>query len=458
MTAGAAGDLYTATLAWITDADRLDRNASADRAGDGDHFRFHNLAWHTSRLGHHLGFANLAAGGVRNSSCANFLSHRASGVRNLLGDGLTGPGASRVRNSLGDRLASPGAGRVGNLLRDRFACPRAGRIGDPLGDRVLFVANASIRNLLDNSFGDLSANGVRLLTVTDFLFHACAGDSPGFHAGDPSFAADGAAGLLAYGLTAAGGMNTTGLASIPTPGARITDVSFHDRTGDLLRFGHPVASANLNFFCFTNRFANRVADIAVARLRFGAVSRAANVTIFRFADWFGDIAADVAVAGLVDRFANGAADIAVTGLIAGFANGAANFLITGLEAGLADRAADVAIACLVDGSADRVAFIARARFVNVPGAGHGELFCALIVDCAAARDGPLIVDRFTNRLVSGSAAALRCAVVSTRSTCRWRTAFIARRPAVRGFDIDVRGERQQARNDDPGSVSHQSVP
>ena len=419
MAAGAAGNLNTATLARITDADRLNGHASANRAGNGDHFCFHNLAWHTSRLGHHLGFANLTAGGVRNSPCTNFLGHRASGVRNLLGDGFAGPGASRVRDSLGDRLASPGAGGVRNLLCDGFTGPRARRVGNAFGNRVLFVTNTGIGNLLDDGFRNLPANRVRLLAVTNFLFHACAGDSPGFHAGDPSFAADGAAGLLAYGLAATGGMNTTGLASIPTPGSWITDMSLQDRTGDLLRFGHPIAGADLNLFCFTNGFTNRVTDVAVARLRFGAISRTANVTVLRLADRFGDVAADVAVAGLVDRLANGAADIAVTGLVAGLANRAADFLVAGLEAGLADRATDVAVARLINGSAGRVALIAVTCFVNIPCAGHRELFGALIINRAAASDGPLIVDRFTNRLVAGSAAALRCTVVSTRSTCRW---------------------------------------
>lgn len=307
---------------------------------------------------------------------------------------------------------------------------------------MLLVADAGVRNLLDDGFWNLTADSVRLLTMTNFLLHSCASDRACFHPGDPSLAADRSAGLFADRLAAACFVNATVQACVPAPGSRVHDVTLHDRTRNLLRFSHPVACADLNFFRFADRLADGVADVSIAGLSFRAIGCAADITVLGFADGFGDVAADITVAGLINGFADGAADVAVAGL----------------EAGLANRAADIAITGLINGFADGVTFIAVTGFVNVPRAGHGILLGALIVDSAAARDGPLVVDCLTNSLVPCSTTALRCTVVSTRSTCRWSTTFITRRPAVGGFDFDVGCKRQQARNDDPGGVSHQSVP
>lgn len=323
---------------------------------------------------------------------------------------------------------------------------------------MLFVTDAGVRNLLDDGFRNLAADRVRLLTVTDFLLHPCAGNRAGFNPRNPAAAADSATGLFTNRLAAAWLIDATVEASIPRPGPGIAGVPFHHGARNLLRLGHPVAGADLDFLGFANWLADGVADVAVAGLGFGAISRAADVAVFRFVNWFGDGAANVAVAGLINRLTNGAADVAVAGLIDRLANRAADIAVAGLVDRLANRAANVTVAGLVDRLANGIALITIAGLVNGPCAGHRKLFRTLIVHGSAAGDRLLIVDGFTHCLITGPAAALGCHVITTGGTCCWSTILVARRPAVGGFNVDVGSKRQQARYDDPSYVSHQSVP
>ena len=206
-------------------------------------------------LRHHFRLTDLTAGRVRNSAGPDFLCHRARRVGNLLRDGFTGPRAGRVGNFLRDRLAGPRAGRVRNLLDDVFAGPRASRVGNLFVDRVLFVANARVRHLLYHGLRDLSAHRVRLLAVTNFLLHACAGDGPHFGSGNPMLAADRATGLFADGSAATGLVAATAVAGIPFPRTWIANTLLNDRTGNLLRFRNPVARAVRNLLRFADRLA-----------------------------------------------------------------------------------------------------------------------------------------------------------------------------------------------------------
>ena len=377
-------------------------------------------------LRYHLRFADLTAGGVGNLAGPNFLSHGAGGVRNSFGH--------------------------------RFAGPRAGRVGDLFRDRVLFVADAGVRNLLNNGFRNLATDSVRLLTVTNFLLHAGAGDGPHFRSRNPAFAADRSAGLFANGAAATRFVNAAATAGVPFPRPGITDTLLNDRARNRFRFRDPFTGADGNFFGFADRLADRVADIAVASLHFRAIRGAADFSIFRFTDGLADRAADVAVARLEARFTDRAADIFVTGLDAGLADRAADIFIAGLETGFLNRAANVFVAGLVAGFADGVAFVAIARFVNRPSAADGNLFRTGIVNCSATIDGALLVNRFANCLVAGSAASFRGLEISTRVARGGRTTLVTGRPAIRGFDFCVGSECQHARDDDPDCVSHLSVP
>ena len=445
-------------LSGITDAGRLNRDSVTDCARDTDHLGLNDLAWNALGLGDHLGFANLTAGCVRNLAGPDFLSHGAGRVGNLLGDRFAGPRAGRVRNLLGNRFTSPRAGRVRNLLGDRFAGPRAGRVGNLFRDGLLFVTDTGVRNLFHNGFRNLAADGVRLLAMTNFLFHAGAGNRSHFRPRNPSFAADRPAGLFAHSSAATGFVNTAAAASVPFPCSWIAHAFLNDWTRNLFCFCDPFTRAVRNFFGFADGFAHRIADIAVAGLRFGAICRAADFAVFCFADRFADRAADIAVAGLKMGLANGAANVFVTGLEAGLPNRAANVFIAGLETRLPHGAADVFVTSLVDRFVDGVAFVAIAGFLNVPRAGDRNLFRAGVIDRAAAVDRPLLVDGFADGFVPRSAPAFRRAVIATWIACGSRTTLVTGRPAIRGFDFGVRSECQQARDDDPGCVSHLSVP
>jgi hypothetical protein len=387
-----------------------------------DDLGFDDLTGNASCLRHHLRFTDLTTRGVRNFAGPNFLGHRAGRVRNLLGNGFTGPRAGRIGDLLRDRFAGPRACRVRNPLRDGLAGPRACRVRNLFGDRLLFITDAGVRNLLHAGFGNLAADRVRLLAVTNFLLHAGAGDGSHFRTRNPSSTSDCAAGLFA------GRVATTG---------RIADTLLNDGTRNLFRFRDPFACADGDFFRFANGLADRVADIAVTGLHFGAIRGAADFAVFRLAHGFANCAADVAIAGLEAWFADRAANVFVASLNAGFPHGAADVFIARLEAGLLHRAADVLVTGLIDGLADRVALVAIAGFANIARAGDRNLFGAGVINGTAAVDRLLVVNGLANRLITGSAASFRRTVIPAGRTRGRCTTLVTGRPAIRGFDFCI---------------------
>ena len=322
----------------------------------------------------------------------------------------------------------------------------------------MFVADTGVRNLFHAGLGNLAADGVGLLAVTNFLFHAGACHGSHFSAGNPATAGDCAEGLFAFHVAAALFVDAAAVERIPFPRSGIADRFVQHRTWNLLRFCNPVTSANRNFLRFANRFADCVADVSVAGLDFGPIGCAANFAIFRFADRFADRAADIAIAGLEARLANRAADIFIVCLNAGLADGATDIFVAGLEAGFANRAADVFVAGLIDWLADGVALITVAGFMNVACACDRNLFRAGLVHGAASIHGALFVDGLPDSLVAHSAESPGGAEIPAGIASIASATFVTGRPAVRGFDFGVGSECQYARYDDPGCVSHQSVP
>jgi hypothetical protein len=272
-------------------------------------------------------------------------------------------------------------------------------------DGVLLVPDTGVWDLFHTGFGNLTAHRVGLLAVTNFLFHPGASHASHFCTSHPASAGDGPAGLLAGHMATALLVFTTARARIPFPRSTATNALVHNRSRNLFRFRDPIACAERNFFGFTNRLADGVADIAVAGLHFRSVRRAADFTIFRFANRFADGAADIAVAGLEAWLPDRAADVLIASLDAGFTDRAANVLVAGLKAGFADGAADISVTSLVNRLADGVTLIAIARFVNIARAGYRNLFRAGLVDGSATVHGVLFVDGFTNRLIAHATTA-----------------------------------------------------
>ena len=309
----------------------------------------------------------------------------------------------------------------------------------------MFPPGASIRNLLGIAFWNLTADGVRLLAMMNFLLHSCAGDGSHFGAWNPTFAANGTAGLFANRAAATGLVAGTAGARIVFTGAWVADALLNDGTRNLFRFRHPIARAEWNLLRFADGLAGRIANVAVAGLSFRTITGTTNVAVLRFADGFADRAANVAVAGLEAGLADRAAHITIARLITGFANGAANVAIARLDAGLADRATDIAIACLIDRLANSETFVPVARLVDVAGARYRNLFCALFVNRSAAIDSLLFVNGFANRTIAGSAAALCSAIIAARSTSSRGATLVTGRPAIGGFYSCVRCECQHTR-------------
>ena len=280
----------------------------------------------------------------------------------------------------------------------------------------MFVTNTVVRNLFHNRFRNLAADGVGLLTVTNFLLHTGTSDGSHFSPWNPTLAADRSAGLLADRVAASGFVHALAAARIPFPRTGIGDTFLHDRTRNLLSFCHPFASAVGDFLRFAHGLANRVTDIAIASLRFGAVRCAADFTVLGFTNRLPDGAANITVAGLEVRFPDRAADVFIACLDAWFADRAGNFLIAGLEAGLPYSALYVFIAGLVDRFVDRVALVTVTGFLNVPCAGDRNLFRAGIVNGPASINGPLFENGFLHGFIPRS-ATLGCTVVSAGWTC-----------------------------------------
>lgn len=266
-----------------------------------------------------------------------------------------------------------------------------------------------------------TADRVRLLAVTDFLDHSGAADGSHFGAWNPATAANRAVGLAAAG---AGAVIASGRrAALGADGAR-----------DLFGFGYPVTRADFDLTSFGHWLADRVADVAVAGFGFGFVGGAADFPALGFVNRLADRAADITVAGLIAGLANRAADVAIAGLVARLTDGAADVAVAGLEAGLTDCAADIAITGLVARLADGVALVPIAGFGDVTGAGNRHLLRALLVNGAAAVIGLLFPDGFTNRLVTGTAAALGSAISTARRTGCGGAALRAGCSAVERFD------------------------
>jgi hypothetical protein len=354
----------------------------------------------------------------------------------------------------------PGAGGVWNSLGAGFASHAAGDVWNLLGDALLFEPNTGVRNGFGFANWNPSADGVRLLAVTNFAFHAGAGHGLGDALRNPSAAANGRWWELFANLAAATGLVAhAAAAAVPFPGTWIANALFDHLTRNLLGSGDPLAAGFLNLLVFGHWLANGVADVAVVSFAFGAVGDAVDLAILGFVDGLADGAGHVAVAGIEDWLADRVADIAVAGLINGLLHLTANFAVAGLEDWFANLAGYFFIAGLKDWLADGVAFIAVASFVDVAGAGHGSCFGALIVDRAANVVLLVIVDCFANSLVARGGAALGGNVVAAGCTrCGW-AALVAGSAAVACVGLAAKCEGQQpCSSNEECLVSHLSIP
>jgi hypothetical protein len=166
-------------------------------------------------------------------------------------------------------------------------------------------------------------------------------------------------------------------------------------------------------------------------------------------DRFADGVADVAVASLIARLADVVALVTPARLHAGNADGVVLVTVAGLIARHAHRAGLVTPAGLSHRAADRVALVAIAGLVTGPSAADRDLLALLIVDRLVADLFATVPDDFLDRLVASRAALLSLANIGTRSTGGSWAAVVAGRSAVSGLsDLRPRQEQEQhARHD-----------
>lgn len=100
--------------------------------------------------------------------------------------------------------------------------------------------------------GNLTADGVGNLLVADFRDHTCAGDRLLNHLRAPLAAADRPAWALDADFFGAAGI------------AGINDTLLHYGAGYVTCFRDPFATAFLNCFAFSDRFADGITDVLVA--------------------------------------------------------------------------------------------------------------------------------------------------------------------------------------------------
>ena len=238
-------------------------------------------------------------------------------------------------------------------------------------------------------------------------------------------------------------------AGVLAPSSGVLHALIHDRAGDTLADGLPLAAADIDVLRLGAGAADGVADVFVACLRNHRASRVALVAPARLRDRFADGVADVAVAGLIARLADVVALVAPARLHAGDADGVALVAVAGLIARHANRASLIAPAGLSHWAADGVALVAIAGFVAGPRAADGNLLALLIVDRLVADFFATVPHDFLDRLVASRALLLSLAEIATRSAGGSRAAVVAGRSTVSGLsDLRPRQEQEQhARHD-----------
>ena len=411
-----------------------DRNSAADSPRNADRLRVGDLARHAATHGLVGRVAFLPANRVRNPS----------------GAVLRDIAANRVRNPLAANLFHIGAGRVGHAFGDAFHFVRADSVGNPLVTGFISVSADRVRNASRAAFPDPGASRVghafgggagnpathrvRNLAVLHFRDVPRAADFllDGLRA--PDAAAGGAAGtLVTFHFARAGLVDAAASTGIPFPRSRLADASLLNRAGDVFRDGFPFSAFHVDPLHFGDRFADGIADVAVAGLSHGAVGRAGHIAVAGFVDRTGNRVGAIAVAGLAMNAANLVADVTVAGAV----NRPANFATHRAIACLVDRSAncvaDLTVACLANRHADFVRFGAVAGPGDHPGAGHRNLLTHRVVNRLGTGDLSFLPNGFFHHFVGCFAALSSGAIVAGRSASGLRTTIVTDRAAVAGL-------------------------
>jgi hypothetical protein len=258
-------------------------------------------------------------------------------------------------------------------------------------------------------------------------------------------------------LAAAGLISAATGAGVHRPRSGTLHTFRDDRPRDALADRLPLAAADVDVFGLGAGTADRVTDVAIARLRHDMTGRVALVAPASLSDRPTDGVANVTMASLIARLADGVALVAPARLHARAADGVALVAITCLVAGDANGANFVTPAGLSDRPADGKALITVAGFVAGLRAADRHLFADLIINGVAADFLAAIPDDFLDRLVAGGATLLGGTHVATGRAGRCRTAGIAGRAAVSRFgDTSARQQQEQNERAEPRQTLHRS--
>ena len=211
----------------------------------------------------------------------------------------------------------------------------------------------SVRNLSCAGDGNLTADGVWHLLVTDFRNHGCAADLFLSDAGNPASAADGSTWTLFADRLAAAGV------------AWILNTPAHDRTWNVFGVCLPASAADINRFGGGDGSTNGITLIAIAGLCFRAILSIAFVAVAGCVHRLADVVTDGAIAGLVNRLADVIANVTIAGCVDRLANVAGNRSPAGFHHWLADLLLDATVTSFIDGPANRIALITIARLIDV---------------------------------------------------------------------------------------------
>ncbi len=333
----------------------VDRHFSADGAGNPTGDVVGHRARHASGPSLVSAALNFATDRVGHFLRASFFDHRARANGNRLGSALFHVSASRVRNSFLHTLFYPSAGANGNLLRAALLGVADRGVRHAFADLLFDVANRRVADPTGAALRDSLANGVRNTFTFDFLAVSCGADFllNRFRAPDAS------TNRLRAASTRWTAVGRTGVVS-----TRNT-ATWH-ACADRNLFGHglPFAALHIHRVPFLNRFANRVANIAVPSFRHGFVGGARHGLVALVVDGLADRIAHRTVVTFVDRLANFVVDRLVTrfpnrltnlardGLVAcrvdRLASGVVDRLVAGVDLGNASGVADVPVTGLVD--------------------------------------------------------------------------------------------------------------
>lgn len=417
-----------------------DRHPSADHMGNATGFLHHDRPWHTLGHGLPLPVPHGLAGGVGDTTGPDFTHHLAGGVRDGLLNGLTLPVAHSVRNPLGDAAFHKVAGGVRDFAASSFLDHRADGVRDATGAGLRNHRASGVRNPLGDGVGNPGADRVRDLFGSHAGFVPHAADRLHFHFRAPDFAADGVTlapiphQSTARGAGVAVATRFAGaLVSAPFLRAAVRGTLSAAASGNAFPNRLPVTPTDRDHLGFNDGFANRVADIPVAGVRFDTILSAADFAVAGLVNWLIGGLADRFVTGFGDRTIHRVAMLAVAGFVNRLADSAGFGPVTGAVHGPTDRAEFCLVAGFVNRPTDCVFLLPVAGFVHNAGARNPHLLGAGVVHSHRAAVLFGLPDHFLHGFELGAAAAFGHAESAPGSTGFCRTAVKTVRAAVGGL-------------------------